>query len=166
MTKRLKKLLFGKTNKLSENIILCLAITLAAAFTYYDHYNGFMEGMRIFLAFFIFVIWMIGSFSAGKSKQWGFLIFTGIYWIMPRLYLLYYPTRDNLRNYSKWLSMLNKISDIIVNKPFTYIAEKTGEAELLFTVVLMVIVVSMYFIGVNLRSLLKKKPKPEEVGIL
>ena len=153
MNKFIYRFLFGKSNKLYENIILCLAITLACSFGYYDRYNSFMEFGRIILAILIFVIWVVGAFSSGKSKQWGFLIFTGTYWLLPHLYMLYYNTRDNVRGYNKYLSLTNKISDILVNKPFEFISENTGEPTFFYLIILTVIVCSAYFIGANLKAL-------------
>ncbi len=160
----IKKLLFGKSNRLSENIILCFAVTLAAAFLYYDRYNAYMELVRIVLAVLIYAAWIMGAFSAGKSKQWGFLIFTGVYWILPRLYMFYYAGRDNLKGYSKWLSLLNKSADIVVNKPFQYLCDNLGESVLLFTVILLTFTVSAYCMGGSLKSMLedKKQESPTE----
>ena len=163
MSKYISKLLFGKNNSLLENIILCLAITLACAFTYYDRYNSFMGVTRAVLSVLIFMIWIIGAFSSGKGRKWGFLIFTGLYWLIPHLYMVFYSGRDNVRGYSKWLSLCNKSADILVNKPFTALSESTGTEEYIFVIILGVIVVSAYFIGVNLKSALNiPKVEPEQ----
>lgn len=155
----IEKLLFGKSNKLFENILLCIAITLACSFIYYDMYNSFMEVVRIISIALIFIIWIIGAFSSGKNKQWKFLLFTGLYWLLPHLYMVYYNMRDNVRGYSKWLSMLNKTSDILVNKPFSYLAEKTECQEYIYATVLVIIAFSTYFIGMNLKSIMKNSKK-------
>lgn len=162
MNKFMNKLLFGKSNNLFENIVLCLAITLTCAFYYYDRYNSFMDAGRVIVAVLIFLVWIIGAFSSGKGKQWGFLIFTGSYWLIPHLYMLYYSGRDNLRDYNKYLSLINKISDILVNKPFEFLSEKTGDPAYLYIIILAVIVGSAYFIGANLKTLLQKQKKSAE----
>lgn len=164
MNKFINKFLFGKSNKLYENIVLCLAITLACSFSYYDRYNSFMDVGRIILALLIFIIWIIGAFSSGKTKQWGFLIFTGAYWLLPHLYMIYYATRDNVRGYNKILSLINKISDILVNKPFEFISESTGDPTYLYVIILVLIVGSAYFIGVNLKSLLQNQKKNNDIA--
>ncbi len=157
MTDFIKKILFGKSNTLSENIILCIAVSMASAFIYYDLHNGYMEIVRIILAVLILAAWIMGAFSAGKSKQWGFLIFTGVYWILPRLYMIYYADRDNLRDYCKWLSLLNKSADIVVNKPFQYLCDNLGESVMLFTVILLTFTVSAYCMGGSFKSMLEEK---------
>lgn len=162
MSKYISKLLFGKSNSLLENIVLCLAITLACAFMYYDRYNSFMGTVRTVLSVLIFVIWIIGAFSSGKGKKWGFLIFTGLYWLIPHLYMIFYSMRDNVKGYSKWLSLCRKSADILVNKPFSALSESTGTGEYIFVIALCVIVVSSYFIGVNLKSALNIPKIPPE----
>lgn len=154
MNKFVEKYLFGKSNSLTENIVLCIAVTLASAFVYFDRYNGFAGALRALLAVVIFVGWIAAGFSCGKNRKFGFLIFTGAYWLIPNLYLLFYSLRDNVRGYSKWLSLLNKTADILVCKPFGSIAEKTACSEYMYEIVLVVIAVSAYFIGRGLKIVL------------
>ncbi len=156
MNKFVEKYLFGKSNSLTENIVLCIAVTLASAFVYFDRYNGFAGALRALLAVVIFAGWIAAGFSCGKNRKFGFLIFTGAYWLIPNLYMLFYSLRDNVRGYSKWLSMFNKTADILVCKPFGFIAEKTACSEYMYEIVLVVIAVSAYFIGRSLKTVLSK----------
>lgn len=157
MNKKIGTLIYGKNNSLSENIAVCFAAALAAAFMYYDHYNGFAEILRIAAGVLLFASWFFAGFSSGKKNRFGFLFFAVGYWLVPNIYMLFYASRDNLRGYSKWLSFLNKAADILANKPFSYIAEKLGSREWIYAAAVTVISVSAYFIGKNLIAADKKE---------
>lgn len=150
----IKKLLFRKENTFLENVFMCLGITLASAFCYYDHYNSFAEIFRVMYAFLIFVVWIIGGFSSGKSQKKGFLIFIVLYWTIPNAYMLYYSLRNNVQGYSKWLSMINKFADLIANKPFGYVSEAMNISEQVCVVSLVLMSGSAYFIAKNLKDIL------------
>lgn len=162
--KRLLSLLFGKSNTLLENIAVCLGVTLASAFMFFENRGFICDFLRVFLSGFIFLVWITCAFSAGKSKKWGFLVFTGAYWLIPNLYMVFYSMRDNVRGYSKWLSLFNKSSDILVNKPFGYLSEKLGCSEYYIAILLFIIVLSTYIIAVNLTAIIKRKEKEERFG--
>lgn len=162
--KRLISLLFGKSNTLLENIAVCLAVTLASAFMFYENRGFISDFLRVFISGFIFLVWITCAFSAGKSKKWGFLVFTGAYWLIPNLYLVFYSMRDNVRGYSKWLSLLNKFSDILVNKPFEYLSGKMGCEEFYIAIFLFIIVLSTYIISLNLTGVIRRKEKEERFG--
>ena len=162
--KRLLNLLFGKTNTLFENIAVCLGVTLASAFMFFENRGFIPDFLRIFLSGFIFLVWITCAFSAGKSKKWGFLVFTGAYWLIPNLYLVFYSMRDNVRGYSKWLSLFNKSSDILANKPFGYLSEKMGCEEYILAILLFILVISVYFLALNLTAIMHKKEKEERFG--
>ena len=162
--KRLINLFFGKTNTLLENIAVCLGVTLASAFMFFENRGFIPDFLRVFLSGFIFLVWITCAFSAGKSKKWGFLVFTCLYWLIPNLYLVFYSLRDNVRGYSKWLSLLNKSSDILANKPFEYLSGKLGCEEYYLAIFLFIIVISTYIISVNLTAIIQRKEKEERFG--
>lgn len=164
MNKIVEKFLFGKNNSLLENIVLCVAVTLASAFVYYDHYNSFAGVLRVLLVAMLFIGWIAAGFSSGRKRKYGFLIFTGAYWLIPNLYMIFYSLRDNVRGYSKWLSLLNKTADILVCKPIGFIAEKTACSEYMYEVVLVVIAVSAYFIGRSLKTVMFGSASSDEAA--
>lgn len=164
MNKIVEKLLFEKNNNLLENIALCLAVTLASAFVYYDRYNGFAGALRALLVAMIFIGWVVAGYSSGRKRKYGFLIFTGAYWLIPNLYMIFYSLRDNVRGYSKWLSLINKTADLLVCKPFGFIAEKTACSEYLYEIVLVVIAVSAYFIGRSLKTVMFGSASSDEAA--
>lgn len=157
-----KNFVLNKKNTLSENIFLCLAVTLTCAFFYYDNYYGFMGVLRVICAVLLFVVWVWCSFLSGKNNSWGFLIFTAVYWAAPYIYMLFYGMRDNVRGYSKWLSMFNKISDLLFVKPFGCIADSTGWGIYSLVLTLIAMVILAYVVGTNLSFFLRKAAKIDE----
>ncbi len=110
----------------AERIMMCALIALSGTFFYYDYYQSFADIARIVITVLIFAIWFYCALCAGKDKQWGFITFGYLYWVIPYIYMLYYSSRDNVRGYSKWLSLFNKIADMIFAKPFEFVAGKLG----------------------------------------
>ena len=108
----------------AERIMMCALIALSGTFFYYDYYQSFADIARIVITVLIFVVWFYCALCAGKDKQWGFIIFGYLYWVVPYIYMVYYNSRDNVRGYSKWLSLFNKIADMIFVKPFEFVAGK------------------------------------------
>ena len=96
-----KNFVLNKKNTLSENIFLCLAVTLTCAFFYY-------------------------------------------------------------RGYSKWLSMLNKISGLLFVKPIGYIADSTGWGIYSLVLTLIAMVILAYVVGTNLSFFWRKEAKKSE----
>ncbi|MCR4779629.1 MAG: hypothetical protein K5876_00895, partial [Ruminiclostridium sp.] len=118
----------ARRNTLPEQIWACVAAALTATFYFYEYQFESVLHIRtpllLCMAAAIFVIWTICSFSSGRSEQFGFAIFTFIYWGFPFIYTLYYSGRDNLKHYNKWLSMLNKSMTAVLCNPFSEAAAK------------------------------------------
>ncbi len=122
----LRSFMENRSYNAAERIMMCALIALSGTFFFYDYYQSFAEIARIVITALIFVIWFYCALCAGKDKQWGFIIFGYLYWVIPYIYILYYNSRDNVRGYSKWLSLFNKIADMLFAKPFEYAAGKLG----------------------------------------
>lgn len=147
----------SKKNSTLENILLCLAVSLAGSFIFFEHSNSVMDAARSFVTILIFVTWAVCGLSSGKRRSIGFAIFGGAYWLIPYLYMLFYSSRDNVRGYSKWLSLLNKTADLLFNKPFEAAAGNMHTECYMFVITLVVITASAYFIGMNLHSIYESK---------
>lgn len=152
----LKNFVLNKKNNLTENIVLCLAITLSSAFFYFDNYYGFMGILRVIVAVMLFIVWTWCGFLSGKNKSWGFLVFTAAYWAIPYLYMLFYSMRDNVRGYSKWLSLFKKISDLLFDKPLRMVADFAKCDTYILILALIALVVLAYIIGVNISYVVQK----------
>ncbi|MGN0655434.1 MAG: hypothetical protein ACI4KR_01440 [Ruminiclostridium sp.] len=151
------RFMISKKNSSLENILLCAAISLAGSFIFFERSNSMVDAARPFVTVLIFVTWAVCGFASGKNKSIGFAIFGGAYWIIPYLYMLYYSGRDNVRGYSKWLSLLNKAADLLFNKPFEAAAEDMHTEILMFVVTLVIVTASAYFIGMNLHSIYESR---------
>ena len=138
----------GGKNTLSENIIVCLAAALAGTFYFYEYYYesrfAVHTGLSLAITAAIFVIWLICAAFSGKDGKIGFIIFSFLYWSVPYLYLLYYYSRDNVANYSKWLSMFSKICTALLYNPFYEAAKKMGTDSVTLAAILLICVMGVY----------------------
>lgn len=154
MVKKLfTRFMLSRKNSALENILLCAAISLAGSFVFFERSNSLVGAARPFVTVLIFVTWAVCGFASGKNKSIGFVVFGGAYWLIPYLYMLFYSSRDNVRGYSKWLSLLNKFADLLFNKPFEAAAEEMHTGIWLLVVTLVIVTGSAYFIGMNLHSI-------------
>lgn len=155
----LERFVKGKTNTLAENIIICAATALAGTFYFYEYAYG--EKVRMFACLAITVltalIWVICSVKSGRDGKIGFLIFAFLYWSVPYIYILWYGSRDNLRDYNKWLSMSNRIAGAMLNNPFSEAAEKLKTSPVTLAAVLLIIVMIAYVAGFLLKMRYESK---------
>ena len=158
------RFMLSRKNSTLENILLCAAISLAGSFVFFEHRNSLVDAARPFVTVLIFVTWAVCGFSSGKNKSIGFAVFGGAYWLIPYLYMLYYSGRDNVRGYSKWLSLLNKYADLLFNKPFEAAAEKMQTEIWMLVVTLVIVTGSAYFIGMNLHSIYESGAVDSSLG--
>ena len=157
----IKKFVLGRKNSLFENIVLCLAITLASAFFWFDSYHSFMGILRAVVSVLLMFIWLWCGFLSGKDKKWGFLIFSGAYWLVPYLYTLYYSARDNIKDYNAVITMLYKFADLLFDKPMKTIAEFTNCGVHIWVLSLIILVGTAYYVGINVADVYKNKDKKE-----
>lgn len=157
----IKKFVLGRKNSLLENIILCLVITLASAFFWFDNYHGFMGILRAVVSVLLVFIWLWCGFLSGKDKKWGFLIFAGAYWLVPYLYMLYYSARDNIKDYNAIITMLYNFADLLFDKPLKTIAEHTNCGVYIWVLSLIILTITAYFVGINVSDIYKDKNKKE-----
>ena len=151
------RFMLSRKNSTLENILLCAAVALAGSFIFFERSNSLVDAARPFVTVLIFVTWAVCGFSSGKNKSIGFAIFGGAYWLVPYLYMLFYSSRDNVRGYSKWLSLLNKFADLLFNKPFEAAAEDMHTEIWMLVVTLVIVTGSAYFIGMNLHSIYESR---------
>lgn len=162
----LKAFMENRSYNAAERIMMCALIALSGTFFFYDYYQSFADIARIVITVLIFVIWFFCALCAGKDRQWGFMAFGYMYWAIPYIYMIFYNSRDNVRGYSKWLSLFNKIADMLFAKPFEFAAVKfETEAETLACVVIVGTTV-MFLSGVLLRLFYTKKHTVSEEKIV
>lgn len=160
MIEKLKSMLSGgRKCSLLENILLCMVITLAGSFLYFDAHYFFMGFYRVLVTVLIFMVWAVCATNSGKRKQWGFLVFSVLYWLLPLLMLLYYPTRDNMRDYNKYLNTLYKFSEVVFYRPFEAIARYFGAESYAFIIALAAVVGVAFYLGVCLSDNSKTEKK-------
>lgn len=145
----LERFIKGKTNSLSENIIVCVGTALTGTFYFYEYRCG--EELRsvigMTVSVLIAVIWMICAATSGRDEKIGFVIFSFLYWSVPYIYTLWYESRDNLMDYNKWLSMSNRAAVAVLTNPFSAAAEKFGTSPVILAAILLILVMLAYISG-------------------
>lgn len=137
----------------AERIMMCLLTALSGTFFFYEYYQPFADAARIIITFLIFIIWFYCAFCSGKDRQWGFAVFEILYWMIPYIYLIFYNSRDNVRGYSKWLSLLNKIADMLFLKPFEFSADKLDIAAEMMAAAVFCGTTLSFFVGYAMKIL-------------
>ena len=138
----------GGKNTLSENMIVCIAAALAGTFYFYEYYYesqfALHTNLSLVISAVIFVIWLICAAFSGKDGKIGFVVFAFLYWSLPYIYLLYYSSRDNLSNYSKWLALLKRAATAMLYNPFYEAAKKFGTDPVTLAAVLLICIMGVY----------------------
>lgn len=153
---------FGKAeNSLAENIYLCMAVSFACGIFGYESAAGNMTMFNSIIGNFLFIaVWCYCAFVSGLKKRWGFLVFTGIYYIAPYLYMLYYAGRNNLKYYNGALAALNRLSELFFTKPLERTAEAVNSSVVLIVICLVIMILSVYFIGFFITGMKETKAAP------
>lgn len=161
----LKAFIEKRSYNTAERIMMCAFIALSGTFYFYDYYQPFAEIARIVITVLIFAVWLYCAFCAGKDKQWGFAVFSCFYWVIPYIYIIYYNSRDNVRGYSKWLSLFNKIADMLFSKPFEYAAGRLETDSVTLVCVILGGVTLLFFGGFMLSFFYERSGKESAVRI-
>ncbi len=151
----------ARKNTLPENILVCMAAALTSTFYFYEYqYEKFFpirEPILLCMTGAIFLIWISCSFFAGRDGRFGFAVFTFVYWAVPFVYTLYYAGRDNVRQYNKWLSLINKAFTAMLSNPFSTVAEKTNTVPQTYAALLVMISLAVYMLGFFIMRRLDEK---------
>ncbi len=144
-------------NTVLENCIVCMAASLVGTFFYYEYW--FETRIQIhkpitwIIAAAIFFIWIKCALISGKDGKISFAIFSFIYWGLPYIYILIYSGRDNVRDYNKWLSMLNRIAKALDLNPFADQAKQFGTSPQVLTAVLLFLIMAAFAGGFFIKRL-------------
>lgn len=128
-------------------MMICAAAALTGTFYYYDRQYSFSTDICVSITFVIFFVWLLFALLSGKDRRIGFIVFSYAYWLIPYLYVLFYNSRDNVRNYDKWLSMINRIASAILKNPFYVAANRLRTDPTVLAAVLLMSVMIFYVLG-------------------
>ena len=157
-----RRFLLNRKNSLLENIVLCLAITLASAFFQYDYYYFFMDILRAITSVLLLVTWLWCGFISGRDKKWGFLIFAGVYWLVPFVYILWYDSVDILTYEDAFPMFLYRWAYLLFRLPLLTVAQFTECDVYIWIVSLVILTFTVYFIGVNAENILRDRNSSED----
>lgn len=149
--KSLMSLVFGSEETLAQDMFLCFGITFACAVFSFESYvdDRIMQPVRYVTFLLMAVNWMRASFVSGKKRRGGFMLFTGIYWIVPAMLALMLEFGDAD---STVISMLKETASMLVFYPFTLLSDIFQVSEWVFSVIMVVLVTAAYIISDRINS--------------
>ncbi|MCH5208943.1 MAG: hypothetical protein J1F04_08660 [Oscillospiraceae bacterium] len=162
LKKFFKDFLMSRKNSLLENIVLCLAVTLTSAFLVYDSYYFFMDILRTVVSVMLFIAWLWCGFLSGRDRKWGFLVFAGVYWLVPYVYMLCYSSRNGRTYYDDVLKLLYRFSDLLFNRSLLRVADFTNCDVYIWVLSLIILTFTMYFVGVNVENILRDRKSSKD----
>ncbi|MDR1688373.1 MAG: hypothetical protein LBS21_07155 [Clostridiales bacterium] len=150
ITGKFYEVFISKTEKLSifQNMFLCTAISLACAFYQFDTFIPVVASQTInaFLTVLLVVCWLWCSFISGFWNRYSFLVYTAVFWIIPRLIIMK-QENTGILDYNKYLDAASQISRLTVQFSLSELSDFLGTPVLYLTVGLLVWCLCFYFLG-------------------
>jgi len=137
-----------------QDMLLCLAVTAASAFYEFEYFVPEIAGnlIRKLLLILFAVVWIWCSFLNGFWKKYRFLVFTALFWIIPRLIII---VKDGtpIRNYNKFLDAGAQYSRVLVQFSLSGLSGLLNASVILSTVVLLVWCAAAFYAGTAFRKI-------------
>jgi len=138
-----------------QDMFLCTAVTLCVAFYEFERFVpavavNFIS--TVLTALFV-ICWMWCAFLNGFWKKYSFLIFTAVFWLVPRLVILR-EENAGILNYNKYLDAMSQYSRLLVEFPFLKLSDLFNTSGFLLTVSFLMWCVLMYFAGGHFKKII------------
>lgn len=147
----INSLLERRKTKLYQDIVFCLAITLASSFYYFEYYQSQMDLMRAAITILMVAIWLGMAFTNGFKLRYGFLIFSFSFWLIPQIFIIWNENLTAVGGYTKANDIADNICRIIAVNPITtlngYIDQYFKVSELNLTIILLLFITAVFLIG-------------------
>jgi len=154
--KKLIKLAREKKTSTVQDMLLCTAITLSSAFYEYETFMPAVAAdvLRILIMVLLPVCWFWCAFLNGIWKKHSFMIFTAVYWIIPRIIIIW---RQNMSitNYNRFLDAASQYSRLCVETSLRGLSSLLNITELTTSIVLMVWCLCFFYGGRVFRKSVK-----------
>lgn len=120
-----------RKTSLWQDILFCVAITLAASFYCFEQYQPKMDLMRSLLAILLPLIWLGTAIANGIRQRYGFLAFQVLYWLVPQGMILWNAHFVEIGGYSKGTDIMDIVAKLLVTYPLsTLSAQLDGISEM------------------------------------
>lgn len=149
-----------RKTRLYQDIIFCLAITLASSFYFYEHFQPKMEVMRAIITVLMVVIWLGMALVNGFKLRYGFMIFSLSFWFIPQLFILWHNNFVANGEYTKNIDILANVVEIIFVNPIitlnSYISKFSNFSEVDLTLIFIITITITFLLGWIIRTKLIK----------
>ena len=134
---------FGKTTTLRQDMLICFGITFACSMFGFDSYidNKIMLPIRCIASFLMMMNWLWAAYSSGKHRRGGFVLFTGVYWLVPAAASFFIGAGNPDDTVSV---IIGEIANILVFYPFSFFSRAFNINEWIFCALMVCIVTAMY----------------------
>lgn len=170
LTSHINTMLEKRKTKLYQDIVFCLAITLASSFYYFEYYQPKMELMRAFITILMVAVWLGMALLNGFKLKYGFMIFSLAFWFVPQIFILWNQNLVASGGYSKSADISDIICKIIVVNPITtlngYLNKYFKLSELNLTLIFLLVIIAVFLLGWALRTMIElpNKQKPQNTN--
>jgi hypothetical protein len=150
----------NKKTTVRQDMLLCTAVTLSSAF--YEFENSIpgiaADFVRITLLFLLLICWLWCAFLNGFRKKYPFLIFTFLFWFIPRLII---AARANMSilNYNKYLDAASQFSSLIAEMSLKNLSDSLNISYFSASVILIAWCFGLFCGGRILSNLNLKRSK-------
>lgn len=144
-----------------QNIILCLAVTLANGFYFFEERMHYMDAMRVFMTVLMLFTWAMFAFVNGVKKRISFMIFFELYWLLPFIGIKAVEGMT-LLNYNGILWNNSRICNFLVVSTTKGIADSFGMNAFMFALILILTLVGFYVMGRAVRNVYDERVKSAE----
>lgn len=142
--------------RLSEEIILCIMASAAAGFASASAYeqNEFMY-MPVFVA--MCAAWIFSALLCGFRRQWGFGVFSAVFWLLPQLFIYRSDSVQTMMEYDKAVDVIGRASKILVQDSLSAfrIGDDPEQAVLFAAVGVLIAAELVMVVGMLLREQIK-----------
>jgi hypothetical protein len=149
LSKFISELLTRRKNTTFQDILLCAAVTAACAFYEFEHSLADVIGdtIRAVLLILFVVIWLWSAFVNGIWQKYSFLVFTALFWLIPRIFIVWHGSIADIRDYNEYLHIAAEYSSLLVDFSLAGLSGLMNASELLTTFVLFSWIALAFYAG-------------------
>ncbi len=139
--------------KCYEDMLLCMAVSLASAFYYFDTHNSFSAYFSPVLTGLVLLCWIMCAIRNGFLHRFSFVVFSIAYWLIPQIFIFWYNNNDNVHNYSSMLRAAQRYSELLVKQPIEHFTDWLDIDAMTFAIIFVCVINVLYSVANFLRTI-------------
>jgi len=149
LSRFISELMTKRRNTLFQDMLLCAAVTATCAFYEFEHFLSplMTDIIRAVLLVLFVGVWIWCAFVNGLWRKYGFLVFTALFWLIPRIFIIWHGSIADIRDYNEYLHAAAEYSSLLVEFSLVGLSGLMNAPEILTTIVLFAWVVLAFYAG-------------------